>query len=133
MPLKVSNAILCDHVRVEDNGKHILIGVYAGDIVLHSFPGAFAPTFWLQFATEAANEELDLELRIDGPDGVNPTTAKLMARSGEDRGALVIANAGPFLYQAPGKITCQVRQKGGRWMPVLSKGVIRASSTPPSS
>ena len=41
---KVRYGIVCDDLRIEDNGKQILIGIYNGGIVLNSFP---APTMLL--------------------------------------------------------------------------------------
>jgi hypothetical protein len=37
-PLVVDYALLCDDVRMENNGKQIFIGVYSDDIVLNTFP-----------------------------------------------------------------------------------------------
>ena len=36
---KVNNIVICDDVRREDNGKHILVGVYGADIVPGALPG----------------------------------------------------------------------------------------------
>jgi hypothetical protein len=134
MPLKILNAIICDHVRIEDNGKHILIGVYVGSVVFPGFPSMLAPTLWLQLITDAPNQDLELEFKLDGPTGLTSSkigTAKINVRSGEDRGALVILNAGIVQYHAPGKLVFHVRPKGGRWMAALTKDVIQMPSASP--
>src|SRR3954447_9757188 len=129
MSLKIANAIICDHVRIEDNGKHILIGVYVGNIAFLGFPGAIAPTFWLQFTTDSKNEELELEFKLEGPPDVKDSGMTISTRSGEERAALVVLNVGPLLYQSPGQLAFHVRQKGGKWMQALRKDV--TASTPP--
>lgn len=32
----ITNAILCDDIREENNGKHLLIGVYSGDVIVNA-------------------------------------------------------------------------------------------------
>lgn len=38
MTWRPSSIIVCDDIRVEMDGKQILVGVYAGDIIFPSFP-----------------------------------------------------------------------------------------------
>lgn len=46
----IKNAILCDDVREEkDSNKYILIGVYAGDLVVPSFPATIAPKLYFEY------------------------------------------------------------------------------------
>lgn len=40
------DAVFCDDIRQEDNGKHILIGVYPNDIMLPEFPIQVRLSLW---------------------------------------------------------------------------------------
>jgi hypothetical protein len=131
MPLRIANAIICDHVRIEDNGKHILIGVYVGNIAFPGFPGAIAPTFWIQFTTDKKNEELELEFKLEGPPDAKESGMTISTRSGEERAALVVLNVAPVFYHGPGHLAFHVRQKGGKWIQALRKDVV--GSTPPAT
>ena len=41
-PIKIDYAVLSDDIRHENNGKLILIGIYASDILLPTFPSVLA-------------------------------------------------------------------------------------------
>lgn len=43
------DVIVCDDIRVEQNGKFILIGVYTGSILVESFENTMSLCFWLRF------------------------------------------------------------------------------------
>src|SRR6185437_1672746 len=59
--------IVCDDLRKEVNGKDILIGVYAGDIVLASFPAWFPCALWIEIETvETGEYELLFRLSLTG-------------------------------------------------------------------
>src|SRR5271166_1271127 len=45
--INISQAIACDDIRQEINGKHILIGVYSGNLGVPSFPNVIALGFWV--------------------------------------------------------------------------------------
>lgn len=45
--MKVHNITVCDQVRVENNGKFLLIGVYTNTILLSQFPSPFYLNIWL--------------------------------------------------------------------------------------
>ena len=61
--MKFENAIICDEVRVEDTGKHIIIGVYSESIAVSDFPANLLLSFWIQFYVDR-DGEIDIELRI---------------------------------------------------------------------
>ncbi len=45
---KIANAVVCEDVRTEQNGKQIIIGVYSGDIVVSNVPAFIPVMLWLQ-------------------------------------------------------------------------------------
>jgi hypothetical protein len=134
VPLKVKSAILCDLVRTEDTGKHILIGVYVGAVAFESFPGIFAPVFWLQIHTEKPNEEFDLEVKVDAPLLAGLGTAELQVRSGPECEATIVLGGGPMRVVGPGRLTLSARRKGERWVTVLAKTLqSKEGSAPPAA
>lgn len=65
---KIRNALICDDVRQEVNGKHFLIGVYSGDILVPEFPAALALSAYLEIDAPTVGEQ-ELHIRFCGPDG----------------------------------------------------------------
>jgi hypothetical protein len=59
---EVVNALVCEDVRREVNGKEILIGVYGNSILVPSFPIDLNLMFWFQ--TKAPEGDHELKLRI---------------------------------------------------------------------
>lgn len=66
--MKFINAIICDEVRKEDNGKHILIGVYPADIRVPEFPTNLILSMWFQFYVER-DGTIEMEYRAVRKDG----------------------------------------------------------------
>jgi hypothetical protein len=130
--LKVRNAVVCDLVRTEDTGKHILIGVYAGAILFDAFPARFAPAFWLEVAPPD-QEEINIQFKLDAPVAkkLNVLTATLPLAE-PVVGALVV---NPTLIEIikPGRLALSVRLVGQRWTEVLAKDLDLKPSAPPAS
>ncbi len=49
MMAKFVDTIVCDDIRVEDNGKMIVIGIYSGDILAHDLNSPFTLCLWVRF------------------------------------------------------------------------------------
>lgn len=63
---KVKNAVLCEDIRTENNGKQLLIGVYLNDIRLSVPSAKISLAFWLQLAGfEEGETELNFRVRLD--------------------------------------------------------------------
>jgi hypothetical protein len=50
--VKVTSALICDDIRREITGKDILIGVYAGDIIVPQVPFSIPLTLWFELSPE---------------------------------------------------------------------------------
>lgn len=44
-----AETVFCDDIRVEANGKHILVGVYGVDLVPSALPAVFPIGLWIRF------------------------------------------------------------------------------------
>ena len=65
VPLHVKAAIVCDDIRQEQNGKLLAIGIYAGDILLDSFPASLILNWLLLAELTSENDTVSqLEVRI---------------------------------------------------------------------
>jgi hypothetical protein len=60
--------IACDDIRREHNGKEILIGVYAGEIVVPEPDAAIEATFWVHFRCDRLGG-VELEFKVTDPEG----------------------------------------------------------------
>ena len=134
MPLKIKNAILCDSVRTEDNGKHILNGVYSGSIVFPEFPTQFSFTFWVQLMPPVESGEVVFEMKVQATGLKTPMTndLTLLVNNKEEQAVLVIVIPS-INIPGPGTLTFSMRQKGKRWTKVLSKAMSLNESALPSS
>ena len=69
MSISVQSTVVCDDVRREDNGKHILIGVYAGALFLQSIPAALASLgFYFETIVEGSHDAT-VQIQVKSPDG----------------------------------------------------------------
>ena len=60
---KPSNVIVCEDIRVEDNGKRMLIGVFGGIIQVSNFPHRLNLSFLL--IGTSSEKEFEFELKIE--------------------------------------------------------------------
>jgi hypothetical protein len=44
-----AQAVFCDDIRIENNAKYLLIGVYDGELSMNNGPGTIALSIYLQF------------------------------------------------------------------------------------
>jgi hypothetical protein len=110
LPFKIAAVVLCDDIRLEQNNKHILIGVYNGTIVIPNFPAVFPVCWWIQvFSTETGSFELDIQLVKDQGDTL------LRARIGyeiltNDWASISLPRV-QLQIQGPGKLKLQMKKK----------------------
>lgn len=134
MQLKIKSALVCDLVRVENTGKHIIIGVYTGDIVFGERPGRIIPTFWIELVPFIQGGTMNLEARVDTPAGKAAQRADISLPVTNEKMALLIISTKRLEITRPGFLRLSLRPKNGRrWTNVLSKEVQFLDSLPPSA
>jgi len=117
--------IICDDIRVENNGKDIFIGVYSGDIVLSNMPTALNLAFWIDLKTEGVGERA-VEFRIvldPGEVQIAKVGATLVSPPDDNRGSFAFGGVN-IQFQRPGAISIQFHHKGEPWREVARKNVI---------
>ena len=134
MPLKIINAILCDSVRTEDNGKHILVGVYSGGVVFPEFPAKFSFAFWVQLMPPIESGEALFEMKVQLPGLKAPMTNEMtLLVTNKDEPAVLVIVLPSINIPGPGNLIFSMRRRGEKWKKVLSKTMSQNESALPSS
>lgn len=112
--MRIHNAIICDEVRKEDNGKLILIGVYPFDALVSDFPAQMAPVLWMQLFVDR-NGEFDVEFRIQKDKNTITNNKAIMIV--KDHLPPVTITLPPALIEIDGEciLSFQIREKNKRW------------------
>jgi hypothetical protein len=102
---QILNTLVCDDVRLENNGKEILIGVYNGTVIIDNVP-ALLPTFSIRILVKPTEiREYNINGAITGPSGLaaaqfsgkfNVLTTKLLATFSLRISPLVINELGEY-------------------------------------
>ena len=125
--MKVTNVIICDDVRREHTGKHIIIGVYPDNILVPEFPATVMLCIWAQFLPDEIGEK-SIEIRIT-------QNKKELARGG---GKIVIRDVDQSITGAisglvmtiddKGPLEFQYREGATRWRAMKRLGVGKLKS-----
>jgi hypothetical protein len=117
--LEFRSRVLCQDIRTEQNGKLILIGVYPGGIVFHTFPSVNTFAFYIEADTVAAAKGV-LHVRIR----VNDRHVAQMG-IGIDvyaGGQLVIPSPQLQLeFPAPGSLVLEMSDDEENWHPLITR------------
>ena len=114
--MKIENVIICDIVRKEDNGKHILIGVYPKNVRVGVFPAMLQFQVWFQTPVEEI-KDFPVEFRIiDSEKKPIAITTGIVTVGPEDIGlaTIIIPNV---LVHVPKQtdMIFQIREPKKRW------------------
>ena len=93
MPLRKEYVVLCDEVRQENNGKFILIGVYAPDMTVTQLPATLAFLTFFVVMTDDRPDQHQFRLQV----------ANL------ETGQVVAQGMGGFQSQRPGMVVLPIR------------------------
>ena len=109
--MKVINAVVCDDVRKEANGKHIIIGVYPHDMLVRS---------WVQFFVQHRGEvKIEFRTRVKAQPKKRARFA-LATFNIEDPSKMNTLTLPPVPVEIneQGLLLFEVREKDGRWKKV---------------
>ena len=103
-PVRVGNAIVCEDIRVEFGGKHSLLGVYPGDILVPEFTNFLKIAVFIElFAKQIGPVKLDAIISYAGND-IMKVTMEFDFKELRDP-ALIVSPAFPMPLTGPGSIT----------------------------
>ena len=120
---RLMNAVFCEDIRRENNGKDMLLGVYSGDIVVARFPARVSVSLWLQYllaATTGGETGIDLRLRFDGHEKAVHQIGLPFMEVGETTIAL---RGMPVVIDGSGVLLLEHRLPGEDWTEIAYKRV----------
>lgn len=128
------NALICDEIRQENNGKLIFIGVYTGDILASGFPLSLRLTAWMTLdlvQDEGGTVKLEtrLTVRFDDSDLEDSTHVSEFQHEAEDVSEKttttinIAAGADGLELLGPATLQIDARKAGGKWTKFLEKKV----------
>lgn len=119
----VLNKILCEDVRQEQNNKHILIGVYSGDMLVGELPANVQLSFYLELAFKSPGDQI-LHLRLSGP-GKRTAELKMAAQVTEiGTPSAVTSPRFEVLMDQEGVFRLDLSDDGVQWVTLIEKRVI---------
>jgi hypothetical protein len=125
--INISQALACDDIRQEANGKHILIGVYSGNMGLQFFPTMVALGFWA-LAKPSRPGDYHVQLRVQAPGGKEATRGEMIIHVHDIEDSAIVIPPMPIGLDEPGLIQLQYREGSGEWRTICS---IDARLVPP--
>lgn len=123
--MKVMNVIICDEVRRESNGKHIIIGVYPNDILVaeSDFPSVIPLTIWAQLDLDDPKHKLEYEFRTTLNDTELFRANASAGVDGPNMLATIVLMKLPIPLSGAGILKFQIREIGKRWKLLKPLGV----------
>ncbi len=114
--MKIENVIICDFVRKEDNGKHILIGVYPKDVRVADWPAILRFEIWFQTPV-AEIKDFPVEFRIIDSEKKPLVTATGIISVGPEDIGLATITIPNVLVHVPKQtdMIFQIREPKKRW------------------
>ncbi|MDF1599684.1 hypothetical protein PZ895_07830 [Mesorhizobium sp. YIM 152430] len=122
-----AETVFCDDVRLENTGKHILIGVYGSDIVPGVMPANLGISLWTRVYGLAKGKH-HFHMVLSGPTGRSKFEATGDTDITSSDAPAVFAMAGlPVEVPSAGEITVTYAFDGG---PTIEAGKIRVLAPP---
>jgi hypothetical protein len=74
-PIRVGNAVVCENIRQELYGKHSLLGVFSGDVLIDRIDAVLSIAIYIElFAINVGKIDLELIISYDNVDLVKVTS-----------------------------------------------------------
>jgi hypothetical protein len=125
-PFKITLCLACEDIREEKHGKHSLMGLYTGDILISDIPGNVPMAFFMEFEVKDPGKHL-FWLRLSGPGEHNATLRAEVELP--QSGALAVLKTPriDLLVDAEGIFTFDISTDNENWENLLRKEFSLAS------
>ncbi len=124
--LRLLNAVFCEDIRHEDNGKDILIGVYSDVMAPSRCPVDLRLSLWIQYhAKQTGDLEVRLRLRF-GDASQEPPEARVLVSIAEPGEVTLALRGMPVSIDDSGVLVLEHRLPGEDWAEIARKRVICA-------
>ncbi|MCC5979849.1 MAG: hypothetical protein JJU21_17455 [Salinarimonas sp.] len=120
---RLMNAVFCEDIRREDNGKDMLLGVYGGDIVAARCPIRVGVSLWLQYVSapvRTGETGIALRLRFEGHEKPVSQIGLPFMEEGE---ATLALRGMPLEINGSGTLLLERRLPGQDWEEIARKRV----------
>jgi len=125
----VQSALICEDIRFEINGKHILVGVYSSDIGVSQFPTRMSLCSWVQFYSKIAGD-VQIGIRVITPKEIDVFNMTGTARfQQEETVATILIPNFDFEIQQEGDFLIQLKENDNEWRNILSLPILKRSSS----
>lgn len=125
--VRLEAALICDAVRTEDSGKHLMIGVYGGHILLPGTPASLGLSAYFMLAYQPTDgTPITFRVMHDG-EIVQSMNGEL--RSDDPGTTPVVMNFGLKDVQKSGEISLEMQAQNGEWQVVCRRQLIVAEDT----
>ena len=123
--VSIDSIIVCDDIRREDNGKFILIGVYAASILVAEFPVEMSLCFFGRLTPNKVGEiKVDFRYSKDK----RPISGAQMVVEATALDPDIFAGPSiPVKIESPGRLTLECRQSEDVWNKLFSIEVSQIS------
>lgn len=122
MPAR-TNAVLCDSIHQEDNGKHILVGVISGEIATSEVKFQSEYCLFVNMY-DIPPDHFDLQIQLINPDGNSSISELRLLRSSEVDHTVIQINGIPLKTSVSGLFKLNWRWASAkRWTPLTEISV----------
>ena len=113
---------MCDDIRRETSNKDILIGVYAGDVIVPEFPAQISVAFWIELQAISLGD-FKVKLRV-GLKGKSPVTMQVGINVVKLEIFSLTVPQLQVLVQEEGEILLEV-EEDGQWRRLKTKRIVK--------
>jgi hypothetical protein len=126
-PIEFETVVVCDSIRQENTGKHILIGVYGINIRVVDFPANMRLS-WFMIVVPKTVGSSEAEFRIVGPHDVTLVQGELGVNVKElNKPAILRMDNMSIQLQAEGDLNFQIKFKESDWRTIKKISVLKRS------
>jgi hypothetical protein len=113
--------VICDDIRQETNGKHILIGVYGGNILVPEANFSLQLCMWIEFiATSCGTETMHIRVSY----AKNVIVVMKAELEINEIGPMAVATPGvPVQGASEGDVVIEISSDGQNWKEIKRKSV----------
>jgi hypothetical protein len=110
LPFKVVSAVLCDDIRIEKNDKFLLIGVYAGTVIVPGIPADLNVCWWIQIVPEEVGK-IETDIQVIKDDGSILLRARAAFEVHQKEWSALPIPKTPLRLQSEGNFKLQMKLK----------------------
>jgi hypothetical protein len=124
LPVEFETVVACDFIRQENNGKHILVGVYGVNIGVARFPVNMRLSWWIVVRPNRIGAH-KAEFRILGPRDAQLIAGQMDMNIKEtNKNAILRLDNLPLQLQAEGELQFQIKFAEADWLTIKRMDIV---------